>query len=74
MPRAGPAMLSLWDDLGGDETAGPWLRRGEAVRLVGALERERGGVAGAGVRPRSSPFPALRRACALVGVWRLEVP
>ena len=26
------------------------------------------------VRPRSSPFPALKRACALVGVWRLEVP
>ena len=44
------------------------------MRLVGALERERGGVAGAGVRPRSSPFPALWRACALVGVWRLEVP
>ena len=42
--------------------------------LLGALERERGGVAGAGVRPRSSPFPALQRACALVGVWRLEVP
>ena len=60
---------------GGRRDRGPLAEAGgEAVRLVGALERERGGVAGAGVRPRSSPFPALRRACALVGVWRLEVP
>ena len=26
------------------------------------------------VRPSSSPFPGLQRACALVGDWRLEVP
>ena len=35
MPRAGPAMLSLWDVLGGDETAGPWLRRGGSRAACG---------------------------------------
>ena len=48
---------------GGRRDRGPLAEAGrKPCGLVGALERERGGVAGAGVRPRSSPFPALRRA------------
>ena len=42
--------------------------------LLGALERSMAGLRACWVRPRSSPFLALQRACALVGDWPLEVP
>ena len=74
-PRVWPTKLSLWDFLGGDAAMGPLLRRGE--RRAAGWGLSSGSVAGLRahrVRPCSSTFPALQRACALVGYWRLEVP
>ena len=66
-PASGQRATAIADH--GPLTEAEWTRCGWGL-LSGSVV----GLRACWVRPRSSPFPALKRACTLVGVWRLKVP